>query len=170
MLPARILSEWLQNQVNGGSRTRWLLLEDWSQAMNRQATQPTRRTSDPRHGLARCLDDVSEFLERYVFFGDEDVAPVQRDVTVLWIAHTYIYGWLQVSPRLWVHSPVKASGKTTLVSCLDLLVYAPVRWIELSDASFFRRAQAGQATFLLDEIDSVFGSQGTDRPGRAAAT
>jgi len=119
--------------------------------------------------LGGCLDEIAAFLEGYVFFGEDERAATQRDVTVLWIAHTYIYGWLQVSPRLWVQSPVKASGKTTLVSCLELLVHQPVRWIELTDAAFFRRAQAGPATFLLDEIDAIFGSQGTDRRGLRSA-
>jgi hypothetical protein len=62
------------------------------------------------------------------------------------------------TPRLAALSPEPASGKTRLLEVTELLVPNPVSAVNVSPAYLFRKVgNAGGATILFDEIDTVFG-------------
>jgi len=58
---------------------------------------------------------------------------------------------------------MKGSGKTTLLKLLRHLVFRSVLWVQPSDAVMFRVHADPFVTLLIDEIDTVFGSQGSAR-------
>lgn len=103
------------------------------------------------HDLAHLLDEVRDFVRRYVVVTD-----AQAIVLALWIAHTHAIDAAETTPYLTVTSAEKRSGKTRLLEVLELLVRAAVRASNLSDAVLFRILSVSTRTLLLDETDAVF--------------
>jgi hypothetical protein len=112
--------------------------------------------------LGRALDDVAAFIRRFVFFKE----PRYADVLALWIAHTWAFGAATVTPYVWLYSPEMGSGKTRTLEVIELLVRAPWRAIEPTEAVLFRKIAKEQPTLLLDEVDVIFAR---DRKGDAQA-
>jgi hypothetical protein len=56
----------------------------------------------------------------------------------LWVIHTHLISYFQITPRLVVHSPVKRCGKTTLLDVLGCLVLRPLL------ASIWRRSSSNR--------------------------
>jgi hypothetical protein len=89
----------------------------------------------PRTELGRALDDVASFIRRFVF-KDRRYA----DVLALWrIAHTWAFEAATVTPYLWLYSNEMGSGKTRTLEVIELLVRAPWRAIESTEAVLFRK-------------------------------
>ena len=70
--------------------------------------------------LGVLLCEITTFIDRYVV-----LTRAQRDATVLWVAHTHVFGAAETTPYLHITSPEKACGKTRLLETLDQLVARP---------------------------------------------
>jgi len=101
--------------------------------------------------FADVLADVEAFIRRYVVVTD-----AQATVLAVWVAHTHAIDAAETTPYLAVTSAEKRSGKTRLLEVLELLVHAPIRASNLSEAVLFRVLAASTRTLLLDETDAVF--------------
>jgi hypothetical protein len=121
------------------------------------------RTVDVAAGLIRpladVLADVEAFVRRFVVVTD-----AQAIALALWVAHTHAVDAAETTPYLAVTSAEKRSGKTRLLEVLELLVRAPVRASNMSDAVLFRLLAESTRTLLLDETDAVFAPK-SDREG-----
>lgn len=107
------------------------------------------------------LDQVEEFLGRFVAYPSEHT----RVATVLWAAHTHLVTAFESTPRLAFLSAEPGSGKSRNLEVLELLVPRPVMAINVTPAYLFRKVSgddAGPATILFDEIDTVFGPRAKD--------
>jgi hypothetical protein len=76
-------------------------------------------------------------------------------VLALWNLHTHMYKDFHVTPYLWVHSPVRGCGKTTLCLLLHLLSANAEFTVNISKPSLFRTIQQLEPTLILDEADGL---------------
>ena len=107
--------------------------------------------------LGDVLDEVHAALTKYVSFPDEHCAFV---VTV-WIAHTHFIEQFETTPRLAVLSPEPGSGKSRLLEVIkELSVNAHLSASTTASSTFRSIPTTGKITFLVDEIDTIYGKQG----------
>lgn len=104
---------------------------------------------------AELLDDVEEFLERFIAYPSE----AARVAHVLWVAHTHRMDAWDSTPRIAFLSPEPGSGKSRALEVTELLVPRPVHAVNTTSAYLFRKVadEQGLPTILFDEIDTVFG-------------
>jgi hypothetical protein len=105
------------------------------------------------------LDDVVRFIRRFVVLSE-----TQADAVALWVAHTHAIDAADTTPYLTITSPEKRCGKSRLL--LDVfppLIRNPLPSASISDAALFRAIENNKPTFLLDEVDAVFGSKARER-------
>ncbi len=149
----------LQKHGISGSRT---LLD----AAIREADEKagSRRTVEDSAGSARpnpapwpnpvnaekLLDRIEERFRRYVVV-DEHAYPI----LTVWVALTYVFECFDVCPLLFLRSPVKRCGKTTLLDVLDCLVSKPLGTSNITAAGAFRAIDTEKPTLLIDEFDSA---------------
>ena len=105
--------------------------------------------------MRRLLDDVSQFLARFVAYPSEHAHVAHA----LWVAHTHLMASWESTPRIAFLSPEPGSGKTRSMEVSELLVPDPVAAINVTPAYLFRKcgSENGPPTILFDEIDTVFG-------------
>jgi hypothetical protein len=78
----------------------------------------------------------------------------QMVAVTLWIAHCYFYERFRQSPRLFLSSPVRGCGKTTLLYLIERLTPNAQRIDGVSDAGLFH-ILGERPTLLLDEVDNA---------------
>jgi len=99
---------------------------------------------------AVLAEEIASLLAFYVVL--EEAA---RWAVVLWIIFTYVIDAVDVAPRLLVTSPVKACGKTRLLTLLAALTRRALPASNITPAVVFRVVEAHFPTLLLDEIDNL---------------
>lgn len=106
------------------------------------------------------LDQVHEFLGRFIAYPSEDTHVAHT----LWIAHTWVMGAWDSTPRLAFLSPEPGSGKTRALEVTEILVPNAVEAVNVTPAYLFRKVGDGEQkpTILFDEIDTVFGPKAKD--------
>ena len=99
---------------------------------------------------AELLSSLARAIRRHVI-----VPQATADAIALWIAHTWVFGRFQHTPRLAIRSPVKRCGKTTLLDVLDATCCRPLRADNISASGVFRVVEAlTPGALLIDEADS----------------
>lgn len=107
---------------------------------------------------AQLLDDVSEYIGRFVAFPSEHALTAVS----LWAIHAHAIDLFDATPRLALLSPEPGSGKTRTLEVLDLLVPQPMHALSVSAPAIFRSIATERPTLLADEVDSIFGRRGKD--------
>jgi hypothetical protein len=104
---------------------------------------------------AQLLDDIEEFLARFVVYPSEH----ERRAHTLWIAHTWLMECWESTPRIAFLSPEPGSGKSRALEVTEPLVPRPVHAVNTTSAYLFRKVSDpdGAPTILYDEIDTLFG-------------
>jgi hypothetical protein len=88
--------------------------------------------------------------------------PAQIHAITIWILHTYFIRpndsaqLCRYSPLLFLTSPERACGKSTLLKILSALSHYGKIATNISDASLFRLVAGKKITLFLDEIDTYF--------------
>jgi Protein of unknown function (DUF3631) len=95
------------------------------------------------------LDLIHHMLAEYISLTEHQLVAV-----TLWIAHTYVYKSFIQTPRLFLTSPVRGCGKTTLLSLIEKLTQNARKIDGISDAGLFRLLDE-EPTLLLDEVDNA---------------
>lgn len=103
--------------------------------------------------VGRILEEVLELLRLYMWFPLEE----QGWACCLWIVHTYCVPATNTSPRLHIKAPDPECGKTRLMELLVELVFNGKLYIKPTSAVVYRLLNKQAYTFLLDEIDGVYG-------------
>ncbi len=110
------------------------------------------------------INDLVKYLRRFVVFSDSTDALV----VALWCVHTHNMDLWVATPRLHVRSATRGTGKTRLLEILEQLTHCSVRSANATSAAIFRQIDSGTVTFILDEIDTVYGAKaGGDEQLRA---
>jgi hypothetical protein len=98
--------------------------------------------------LNEVLNDLVTEINRYA------VLSAHADTAIaLWIAHTYVYDAGDISPFLFLTSPVKRCGKSTVLIFLLGLVNRPMVASNISPSSIFRvniPCDRGMSTDVID--------------------
>ena len=98
------------------------------------------------------LDEIQEFVRRFVVFADE----AHYDVLSLWVLHTYATDAAYATPYLYVHSAEPQSGKTRTLEVASLLARNAQSTANLTSAALFRRMADAQPSLFIDEVDTIF--------------
>ena len=115
----------------------------------RNALFPEVKPWDEEVDGAILLDNIVYMLKRYTVITEEFVI-----ATTLWIAFTWFHERASISPILYINSPVKRCGKSTLLSFIMRLVFRYVAASNISPASIYRAVDEWSPTLLIDEADS----------------
>ena len=120
---------------------------------NEASSHKGRRS--PATDGALVLDAVERFLERFISYPSAH----ERCAHALWIAHTWLMGAWESTPRIAFLSPEPGSGKSRALEVTEPLVPRPVHAVDCTSAYLFRKVSdpSGPPTILYDEIDTVFG-------------
>jgi hypothetical protein len=106
--------------------------------------------------LGELLDAISAILRRYVVFPLQE----QANVVALWVVHTWLIDAFEYTPYLNVFAAAKRSGKSRVLEVLELLCRNPELTQSGSSAALIRSIdEAKPPTFLLDEVDAIFGKK-----------
>jgi hypothetical protein len=108
------------------------------------------------------LDELHTLLLRYVVLPDHAAAGL-----VLWLAHTYLVDATDYTPYIHVTSPVRESGKSTLLELLLHLAWRAQMTGDITATALYRRIHRLSATMLLDEVDTRLRGQ-RRKPSRGA--
>lgn len=98
---------------------------------------------------ADLLADVASAICRYVVVG----AP-EATALALWVVACFVFDKFAIFPRVFVTSPEKGCGKTTLLDALSRLLPKTLSASGITAASLFRVIEAARPTLLLDEADT----------------
>ena len=106
-----------------------------------------------QHDLETALDEVEMNLRREVVMGE-----AERIATVLWIAHTYVYGAYKMTPRAFVTSGDPGCGKSTLLNCIAQMSNGGIylTGATISHLGRVRREKGPDLTITLDQLDNQF--------------
>ena len=121
--------------------------------------EPATSAQMPPVELAKVLDSISKFLQRYIVFS----SPAQPTAIALWVAHTWALDAFDYTPYLRVDSPEKQCGKSRVLDCLEPITPKAWRTISPSEAVLFREIDRDRPTLLLDETDTLFCNGKDDR-------
>lgn len=94
------------------------------------------------------LDAIAKRFENYVVLPEG-----AADMLALWCAHTHVFKFFQISPRLNISAPTQECGKTTLRNCASLFCARGVRTDNMTTAVMFRLVSGHSPTILADECD-----------------
>jgi hypothetical protein len=112
--------------------------------------------------LAALLDDICKLIQRYFVIGKAETR-----FLALWVAHTYVFEAIDVTPYGEIHSPTRRCGKSNLLKLMSMLARNPEYQTNPSDASLFRildEYPKNQAPSLfIDEMDQIL-KTAKDRP------
>jgi hypothetical protein len=73
----------------------------------------------------------------------------------LWNLHTHMYKDFRITPYLWIQSPVRGCGKTTLCKILHDLSAAAHYTVGISKAALYRIIEAQEPTMIMDEAEGI---------------
>ncbi len=117
-----------------------------------------------REPLARVLDSVCEFIDRYVVFPSS----AATHAVALFVATTWVADAFEVAPYLLVTGPEKRTGKSRLLEVIALLVRSPILAASITEAALFRVIDSRSPTVLIDEADAIFGKRAESVEGLRA--
>jgi hypothetical protein len=104
---------------------------------------------DPVDG-AKLLDDLCGVIRMYMVLTTHEA-----DVLALWLAHTYAPDvGTGFTPYIWISSPVRECGKSTLLDVLSHLAYRAQKTEGITAAALYRKIHRDAPTMLLDELDT----------------
>ena len=113
--------------------------------------RPSDKDFGPVPGLAELIHDTERFLSDYVTF----VSPTDGIVCAVWVAHTYVFRAFGETPYLLIWSPVKRSGKSTLLSMLSRVSCGGYLCGRITPAALVRFVDKGEQTLFIDEADKL---------------
>lgn len=115
---------------------------------------PTLDTGGLILDLVQLLDEIMAYVRRYVVLSHHQCVAV-----ALWILHTHAIEAAETTPYLSIRSAEKRSGKSRLLEVVELLTPKPLKTENISAAALAHSIASG-ATLLLDEVDSIFKTNG----------
>ncbi len=117
-----------------------------------RASEPALETDLTTEDFAALLEDVRDFIRRFIV-----LSPAQVIIVAVSVAYTYLWQSFETAPYLHVTSPEKRYGKTRLMECLNLVASKPWLTMKTSAAALVRKLHSHKPTLLLDETDPAFG-------------
>lgn len=104
-----------------------------------------------------ALTAVEEIFADYVIFPSEEA----RDAVTLWVAHAHVFYAFESTPRLSVSSREPGSGKSRVLEIIEHLVPNPLNAVNITPGVMWHAIEHASPTLLFDEVDTVFGKNGS---------
>ena len=98
------------------------------------------------------LDQIATIMRRHLRLREAEYVVISS-----WILHTHCYRLFRHTPYLNISSPIKQSGKTSLIDIIQFLVSNPKRADSISPAVLYRISSINP-TLMLDEVDRLMKS------------
>jgi hypothetical protein len=102
--------------------------------------------------LCQLLDEIVAFLRSYLI-----LSTAQAHAIALWVAHTYVFDAVDLTPYLGITSAERRCGKSRLLELINSLVSKPLKAAGVTEAALFRVIEQRAPTLLIDEVDTIFG-------------
>ena len=109
---------------------------------------------------AELLDELAQSVNRFMMLPDHADTAVAT-----WVAFSYVFDAVNISPNLAIQSPVSGCGKSTLMEWLGEVVNRPLCASNISVSVAFRAIDQFQPTFLLDEAETFITRQNDELRG-----
>ncbi len=109
-----------------------------------------------------------EELLRYLIDIINEIAilPQHSDISLaLWIIFTWCIDEFDVAPILFIGSPEKQCGKTTVLSLVGKLVRKPLQSSNISSAALYRTIEKYNPSLIIDEADTFIKNDKEDLRG-----
>jgi putative DNA primase/helicase len=97
---------------------------------------------------AEVLYSIEATLRRYVSMPDGS-----PELVALWVMFTWAIDASDIAPRLFLTSPMRRCGKTTVLDILTALVHRPEANVNVTAASLYTAIDQEHCTLILDEAD-----------------
>lgn len=120
-----------------------------SEGQGRALTFPVDKPWPKPVDGAELLGELVMTVMRYVMLSRESAIAI-----ALWIVQAYCFNAFGISPRLFIKSPEKRCGKTTLLRLIQALVPKALSADNITAAAMFRTIEAHRPTLLIDEADA----------------
>jgi putative DNA primase/helicase len=101
--------------------------------------------------VARMFADIEARILRHVAMPKH-----LAFVTALWIGQSWIHDHATYSPILFITSPERDSGKSTLMGIIGFLVRRSLLSVGISAAALYRSIEKWHPCFVIDECDEAF--------------
>jgi putative DNA primase/helicase len=99
--------------------------------------------------LAELLDAIHGQITRYMKMPETEVVAV-----TLWVAHTWVFDAMDVSPYMNIRSPAPECGKSRLLKLIYFMGHRTYTTGNISPAAIFRVIDEWHPTLLIDEVDT----------------
>lgn len=115
-----------------------------------------------REQTAEALEAVGEVFDDYVIFPSEEA----RTAAILWVAHAHVFYAFESTPRLSISSTGPGSGKSRVLEVIEHLVPSPLNAVQMTPGVMWRAIEHTAPTIMLDEVDTIFGKNGSSSAHR----
>ncbi len=122
------------------------------QGLGTKSSEISREQINSTEEAATLVRNLEAFFSRYVILPERTALPI-----ALWVLLTHTFQSFDAVPYLIINSPAPRCGKTRLLECLELVVSAPRRASNISEAALFRIIEKVAPTLLLDEAETLSG-------------
>ena len=95
------------------------------------------------------LDDIASALRRYIIFASDN----EPDAIALWSLGTYLMNVWQLWPKLYIYSPERECGKTSLLNAVEAFVKNAKVTGSITPSALYRIIETYKTTILIDEAD-----------------
>jgi hypothetical protein len=101
------------------------------------------------HQATQLFDEIADQLRRHMIFSDQEDA----DAITLWIGGTYLMDTWDIWPKLYIYSPERECGKTTLLTVIEAFVKKGQMAGSITPSALYRIIELSQPTICIDEAD-----------------
>lgn len=101
------------------------------------------------NNVTQTVDYIAEELRRHIVFENE----THPDAIALWIVGTYLMDDWILYPKLYIHSPERECGKTSLLCMIEAFACNARMAASITPSAFNRIIESECPTLLIDEAD-----------------
>jgi hypothetical protein len=101
------------------------------------------------NNITQTVNYIAEELRQHIIF-ENGTYP---DAIALWIVGTYLMDDWILYPKLYIHSPERECGKTSLLCLVEAFSYNARMAGSITPAAFYRIIESDKPTLLIDEAD-----------------
>lgn len=106
---------------------------------------------------AAVFENVAQVFDSFIVFPNDE----SRTAVCLWVMHAWVFRSFDTTPRLSVRSAEPGSGKSTVLELVEHLCPNSINAIGMTPGVMWRLMDAGSPTIVLDEVDTIFGKNGS---------
>ena len=138
-------------------------LQDKENEMNKETKSSNVEKLSPATGVIDA-DDLLTKIEQYIS-SHAILPPGASDAIALWCLTTYSINSFRIFPRLFITSPEKRCGKSTVLDLIEAFSHKALITSNMTPATIFRLIDAEQPTLIIDEADTFVANGSSELTG-----